>query len=566
VLCLIGTALYFASSPPKAGAAPYSPAKYGALDCNGKSPAQHPVKVTLLCTDIRGIPNVSNANNWNDRFYDNGEYIGHDEPDATFNSSVPGSGNNVTWNETIGTDPSAAPTVKTPGSDVTHWFELTPAPWTSMALCDGESYPLLPCTPESDKNAPSCIKAFDCPQNSYAGAGSAVMELQLYPPGEPPFVDSSGCNDTTWCAALTIDSLECSYDYVSCNPDCEEPVNFGFIQKNGLPTGPPSPQAADLETFTPNKETLQLNSGDKISIHEWDAPVPGVKGAKAFKTTITDLTTHQSGSMQASAANGFTETSPIDCSGTPFNWQPEYNTAARDNINPWAALSTNISTEYETGHFEACTSLKDPYTLENYGLSDQTWLTCKGPYEDAKNGDGTGAPEPSDALCFTKGDTHYMLNSQPDEVTGCQDDLFQNGDLDFDGSPYYADWPQSTTPTSTFPGAFSEALPTTAGGKAYASFYFQTDVALSELNTKCGTADPKGCVVPPSGPGKFYPYWSEVNTNGTCTLEFGNVAGSRTINAFGKDAEYGSDQLGSLGYPEFEGRVLNNTCPATKGT
>ena len=33
-----------------------------------------------------------------------------------------------------------------------------------------------------------------------------------------------------------------------------------------------------------------------------------------------------------------------DCSGTPFNYQPEYDTAKFSNIVPWAALETNIST------------------------------------------------------------------------------------------------------------------------------------------------------------------------------------------------------------------------------
>ena len=62
--------------------------KLGELDCNGQSPAQQSVKMTMACTDIRGFNNVDNANTWDGRFYDNGEYIGHDEPDMTFLSSA----------------------------------------------------------------------------------------------------------------------------------------------------------------------------------------------------------------------------------------------------------------------------------------------------------------------------------------------------------------------------------------------------------------------------------------------------------------------------------------------
>ena len=238
---------------------------------------QKPLRQSALCTDIRGFNGVDNANTWGGKFYDNGVYIGHDEPDMTFNSSIPGSGGNVTWTETIGKDPSAAPTTTDPGHDVTHYFQLTPAPWFSMAMCDSNSYPQLPCTPESDSNAASGL---------YPGGGSAFMEMQLYPPGDPPWADSTSCDDTHWCAALTIDSLECTDQFAQCNNSCEEPVNFAFIQTNGIPAGPPSPQLSDLSSDTPNADTLLMNPGDKLKIHMWDAAVPGGGGAKAFKVVI----------------------------------------------------------------------------------------------------------------------------------------------------------------------------------------------------------------------------------------------------------------------------------------
>ena len=118
-------------------------------DCNGNSPVQAPLR-PFDCTDIRGIPGLSNENNWDNRFYDNGVYIGHDEPDATFLSNRPGTGNEVSWTVTLGSDPTAAPTATSPGNDVSHWFELTPAPWLSMAICDPNSYPQLPCTANWD--------------------------------------------------------------------------------------------------------------------------------------------------------------------------------------------------------------------------------------------------------------------------------------------------------------------------------------------------------------------------------------------------------------------------------
>ena len=47
------------------------------------------------------------------RFYDNGHYIGHDEPSLRYLSSRPGASNNVTWVETLPRDPVAVPTVAT---------------------------------------------------------------------------------------------------------------------------------------------------------------------------------------------------------------------------------------------------------------------------------------------------------------------------------------------------------------------------------------------------------------------------------------------------------------------
>ena len=44
------------------------------------------------------------------------------------------------------------------------------------------------------------------------------------------------------------------------------------------------------------------------------------------------------------------------------------------------------------------------------------------------------------------------------------------------------------------------------------------------------------CVVPPHGPGHFYPYYTFANVAGTCVWEFGNMSNGQT---FGKDAQYG---------------------------
>jgi hypothetical protein len=535
----------------------YTPAARGELDCNGFSTAQKPMHAGE-CTDIRGIAGVSNKNTWGGRFYDNGHYIGHDEPDATFLSNQAGSGGDVSWTINLGRDPKAAPTDKNPGHDVTHWFELSPAPWFSMAICDGNSYPQAPCTPNSDSNAPTC---FGPTCTGGQGGGSAFMEMQFYPPGNAPFEDSTSCDNTHWCAALTIDSLECTTGFAVCNPACEEPVNFAFIQKDGVPTGPPSPQKADVATFTPNKSTLLMDPGDTVGFTMSDAATAG--GGHAFEVVMRDYTRHTTGFMQASAANGFQNTSIANCAGTPHNFQPEYSTAKRDNIVPWAALQTNISTEFETGHWEACTSLSEPITDPiDPADTSQDYNECHGPYENAGPPD-TGSAELGDAQCFYKGDTHAGFDgpgssTPPNEATGCQDDIYQNGDLDFDGQPYYPDWPTGIVPTKTLASTFVEQFPA-SNGHSYSQYFLQSDIALSE-STCAGPAGP-GCTIPPQGPGGFYPYWTKLQLGGFCALEFGNVKGLRPVlNDFGKDAQYGTDLFSTLGYPEFEGPTHQVTC------
>jgi hypothetical protein len=42
-------------------------------------------------------------------------------------------------------------------------------------------------------------------------------------------------------------------------------------------------------------------------------------------------------------------------------------------------------------------------------------------------------------------------------------------------------------------------------------------------------------------------------------IEFGQVTAG--VNSYGRDAQYGTAQSATLGYPEFEGSIMNNACP-----
>jgi hypothetical protein len=72
--------------------------------------------------------------------------------------------------------------------------------------------------------------------------------------------------------------------------------------------------------------------------------------------------------------------------------------------------------------------------------------------------------------------------ADPNQVTGCPGIIgpfFGSSDVDFDGSSYWADWPNGTTP-GTFPAPFFQQQPTTNGGAAYPQMQFETDAPASE--------------------------------------------------------------------------------------
>ena len=524
VVVLAGWAAALALAAPAPADVVVSPNPRGMLDCNGLSPAQEPVRLVAGCADARSVEDDSPA-----RFEDNGRYVGHDEPVVRFISALHGSGNDVTWVERLPRDPAQLPTVRRPGSDVTHWFELSVAPWFSMSVCNPHSYPLRPCTPMSDSNAPR-----DPPTFLRGGGGSGFMEMQFYAPGFAPHVDAISCDNRHWCAGLTVTDLECTSGFTSCNDSCVQPQNFGFIQDNGVPTGPPSPQRATEATFTPNQHTLLMSPGDLIRVHIFSAKLGN--GGHALETRIDDLTSGTSGWMIASAANGFLATRFSDCDGVPFNYQPEYDTAKPQNITPWTALETNIATQFEIGHFEPCSRVENPLELPIGSFTDTFWQDCQGVYERSTMPDGGDNPEQGDAPCYPKGFTHDG-HAPPNLVSGCILFFVQNGDRDFDGTSYWSDWPESLTPRR-HPSPFLQREPLTRG-RRYGRIQFQTTAAGNEA-TCMPTGE--GCAVPPPGaPGNFYPWWTQAKVDGTCVWEFGQMHNGQSFgrtHQFGKPSAY----------------------------
>ena len=100
----------------------------GGLDCNGFSPLQKTF-AHLMCTEI--------ASNSEYGFEDNDHYVGHDEPDLGFYSNKPGSGNSMSYRMVLPKDPAAPASGSFSGP--VHTFQLTPAIWFGLTMCDNES-------------------------------------------------------------------------------------------------------------------------------------------------------------------------------------------------------------------------------------------------------------------------------------------------------------------------------------------------------------------------------------------------------------------------------------------
>jgi hypothetical protein len=540
------------------------PNHHSMVDCNGWSPQYRSVKqsMQMLCVDP-----ISVANGTAHRFNDNGWYIGHDEPSTKFISSAHGSGNHFTYYMKLAKDPSQAPKVN---GLVTDYAELSVAPWFGLPICDANSYPQNPCTPDSDTNSGGITDPHS--------AGSAFMELQFYAPGFGPWIDGPSCDPTRYCAALNIDSLMCTNGFSFCNPNCEEPVNFAWIQRDGIPAGPPSPQEADESTFSPNNETLMMNQGDSLQVSVSDSP-------SGVTILIKDLTTGQTGTMVASAANGFMNTDINTCGGTPFNFHAEYDTASQPNQVPWAALEGGVLMEDELGHFESCDSVTsqlgisgDPQTYQEcVGGNERNNRVTKGQGEGpcsfstaicqgATTEGGVACPSNSfisglpcefgDAICIPAGPRPVEVNGQTSTwswpIAGCEDNYFQNGDLDFDGVSYINDWPDGS---SHYPSSFVYAGPFDGNGHTYPNIQFETDIGGSEID--CNTSTGAGCTALPHG-ASFYPFWTiGVQSNptgfpsapaaGTCLWNFGNDIAGVTTQDFGKNLEYGTSNVARYG-------------------
>src|SRR6516225_1843534 len=428
----------------------------------------------ILCAEQRENPGAKE-----------GYYVGHDEPSLLFYSNTRGAGFNNIYRIRLPRDPPLLP--KQDGSGGTWNFQLHPAFWFGMAMCDDQGNPNpggapgrpnIPCAPDSDSNI------YDSPNPAapdYIGnhPGTAFMEMQFYPPGW--FFSNSGVIDadsaTKWTAALNIDSFQSNDNIpgsnglpLQNNAACAaitggEYVNFAYIQTDGVPfpAGSPSPLGPFVST---NAKTLRMNGGDELIVTIADT-------ASGLEVKIQDLTTGQSGFMVASGANGFAsvlwDPNGDNCARRTHelrhDFHPAYATSSEHTRVPGAAHTYSIAFSDEIGHFEYCSSV-----AQEHGAC----TSLKG--DDKKPGlDDLSCVDPGFAAAF--GFVH---------IGGCMDT-----DADFDGVPYRNVWPGTFSnpfQDALFhaePVIFSSPLLTDANGvlRNFDRVAFETDLPRVELGT-----------------------------------------------------------------------------------
>jgi hypothetical protein len=473
---------------------------------------------------------------------------GHDEPSLLFYSNQAGSGNSSEYHLTLPSDPPAPPTA---GGGGTTWnFQLRPAFWFGMAMCDDQSAPNpgVTCPPDSDSNIHT---GTDPTKPDYIGntPGSAFMEMQFYPPGWGPIscTDAHGRQDGKWCSAMTIDSFPVNQNTgIPNNTACQasqgpEPVNWAAITKSGVPAAPANPFTPFSSQAVVTADTLEYNNGDQLVVDMHDT-------AAGFQVSITDQTTGQSGLMTASTANGFGhalyEPNANSCTFQPYAFHPMYSTSSPSTRVLWAAHSYNVAFSDEIGHFENCTKIDSSFNC-NPGHGDKE---PKGP----NPGDNQG--------CFPAPIVSPTGTTLENNFIGCL-----ASDNDFDGVPYTAGaWPGNpgavaggNVPT---PVEFSSPLFTLQGQTAlsdYQQVAFEADLPRIEgadfsNNNNCqrhvsNPADPSpgaGCVNPPNG-ASFYPmYTTTTDSNGACIWREGG--------------NFGTTQFGGNSAAEFGGLLLSN--------
>jgi hypothetical protein len=299
-----------------------------------------------------------------------------------------------------------------------------------------------------------------------------------------------------------------------------------------------------------------MNPGDNLKLAFTDT-------ADGVKVIIHDRTTGESGSMTASAANGFAQVKfdpeGTSCTAIPYNFHPMYSTSTAKTRVTWAAGSYNVAMDTEIGHFQHCNG---PIAIPNtpFGATDGGAPTACPAGDTEGQGASAQPSDGDDIFCFPGSEALVF------KVSGC---TFTNSA--FDGVSYQPVWPDGNTTLHPTPFKFSSPETGPKYNVQYEHPALETD--LPAVESTCNTETKAGCTLIPQTdtgqPAAFYPFYSTSSTPGGCYWEIGNNVPGQITN-FGGNAGYGTPFPNTYTTPGGGSRVLfedfrndlsSNPCP-----
>jgi hypothetical protein len=155
-----------------------------------------------------------------------GAYTGHDEPSVLFYSAVAGSGNTMVYLMQLPKDPPTLP--KQDGTGGTFNFQLHPAFWFGMAMCDDQSAP----NPGGSSVGPNVLCTPDSDLNIFDSTDSTAADYMGKHPGTGTWLaamDSARKHDFAFNEAISLlipcenqQEIDYYWDKLSADPKAEQ--------------------------------------------------------------------------------------------------------------------------------------------------------------------------------------------------------------------------------------------------------------------------------------------------------------------------------------------------------
>jgi hypothetical protein len=255
---------------------------------------------------------------------------GHDEPAIDPISSVPGSGQDVTW------------TFKLPTSSANRsLLDMGPTFWVGATLSDSSSL-----------------------------ADSVFSELQFYP--DSTLLPQTGNDINTACTKFGFNVQPTKNTWAICDFSWGLYPNQGFAETAAY--------VGVVDQSTNSNKPLYLHSGDTITVHIH----PSGDSNNDAEQDITDVTTHQSGTliMNSNSTTGAGSSQNPTTGDGPLTLP--YSTNTTDNAMPWGVVDgTPFALSWEIGHSNIYTHGTQPecvpgqWDCQSYDTSNAGWDAVK---------------------------------------------------------------------------------------------------------------------------------------------------------------------------------------------